>query len=123
MKILIVDDSKAMRMIVIRTLRQAGFGGHDIVESGYGAEGLAALTKDPFDLVLSDWNMPQMNGVDFLIAARAGGSKVPFGFVTSEGTVAMRTQAADAGANFLIAKPFTAESFESALKGFFKAAA
>ena len=122
MKILIVDDSKAMRMIVIRTLRQAGFGGHDLVEAVNGAEGLAALGKEAFDLVLSDWNMPQMNGIDFLRAARAAGNNVPFGFVTSEGTAAMRQQATDAGASFLIAKPFTAESFESTLKQFIKAA-
>jgi two-component system, chemotaxis family, chemotaxis protein CheY len=123
MKILIVDDSKAMRMIVIRTLRQAGFGGHELVEATNGAEGLAAVTQGGFDVVLSDWNMPQMNGIDFLKATRAAGSTVPFGFVTSEGTPAMRQQANEAGANFLIAKPFTAESFGSALKGFIKAAA
>lgn len=118
MKILIVDDSKAMRMIVIRTLRQAGFGGHTLVEAGNGAEGLAAVAQGGFDVVLSDWNMPVMNGIDFLKGARTAGSKVPFGFVTSEGTAAMRQQATEAGANFLIAKPFTAESFETALKPF-----
>lgn len=64
-----------------------------------------------------------MNGIDFLIAARAAGNKVPFGFVTSEGTLVMRQQATDAGADFLIAKPVTAESFESTLKGVLKAAA
>ena len=123
MKILIVDDSKAMRMIVMRTLRQAGFGGHELVEATNGAEGLAAVSAGGFDVVLSDWNMPQMNGIDFLRAARAAGHKVPFGFVTSEGTAAMRQLATDAGADFLIAKPFTAESFESTLKPFVKKAA
>jgi len=117
MKILVVDDSKAMRMIVTRTLRQAGFGGHEIVEAVNGAEGLAVVSKGGFDLVLSDWNMPEMNGYDFLLAVRASGSKVAFGFVTSESTSSMRQQATDGGANFLIAKPFTPESFAEALKG------
>lgn len=117
MKILVVDDSKAMRMIVVRTLRQAGFAGHDIVEAGNGAEGLAALGAGGFDLVLSDWNMPEMSGFELLVAVRAAGNKIPFGFVTSEGTGSMRQQATDAGANFLIAKPFTPESFAETLKG------
>ena len=123
MKILIVDDSKAMRMIVIRTLRQAGFGGHTLVEAGNGAEGLAAVNQGGFDVVLSDWNMPEMNGIDFLRGTRAAGNNVPFGFVTSEGTAAMRAAATEAGASFLIAKPFTPESFEAALKPFISKAA
>jgi len=117
MKILVVDDSKAMRMIVTRTLRQAGFGGHEIVEAVNGAEGLAAVSKGGFDLVLSDWNMPEMSGFEFLLALRVSGSLIPFGFVTSESTTSMRQQATDGGANFLIAKPFTPESFAEALKG------
>lgn len=116
MRILIVDDSKAMRMIVQRTLRQAGFGDHDVVEAGNGVEAMAALEKQPFDLVLSDWNMPQMSGIELLQTMRKKGLGAPFGFVTSEGTGPMRQQATDAGATFLIAKPFTPEAFEQALR-------
>jgi len=123
MKILIVDDSKAMRMIVIRTLRQAGFGGHTLVEAGNGAEGLAAVNQGGFDVVLSDWNMPEMSGIEFLRGTRAAGNNVPFGFVTSESTAAMRQTATEAGASFLIAKPFTPESFEAALTPYVSKAA
>jgi two-component system chemotaxis response regulator CheY len=114
-KILIVDDSKAMRMIVIRTLRQAGFVGHTITEAENGHLGLEAARRLDPDLVLSDWNMPVMNGLDFLKALRASGSTAPFCFITSEGSEEMRTTAAQAGALGLIAKPFTPEAFESAL--------
>lgn len=115
MKILVVDDSRVMRQIVIRTLRQSGHGGHDVVEAENGREGLEAVQREAPDLVLSDWNMPEMNGIDCLVALRAAGSAVPFGFVTSEGSDDMRARAAAAGALFLIAKPFTAETFAEAL--------
>ncbi len=115
MKILIVDDSKAMRMIVTRTLRQAGFAEHDYLEAENGAEGLALVGSASPDLVLSDWNMPEMNGIEFLQALRAQGNKVRFGFVTSESTDSMRALAMESGALFLIAKPFTADTFADAL--------
>ena len=115
MKILIVDDSKAMRMIVTRTLRQAGFGDHEFVEAENGAEGLAKVGTESPDLVLSDWNMPNLTGLDFLLALRAGGDATPFGFVTSEGSTEMRERASAAGALFLIAKPFTPEAFSDML--------
>ena len=83
MKILIVDDSKAMRMIVKRTLRQAGLGGHEVEEAGNGVEALPLVASWQPDLVLSDWNMPEMNGIDFLRALRAQGNEVRFGFVTA----------------------------------------
>lgn len=117
MKILVVDDSKAMRMIIQRTLRQAGFAGHTVSEACNGAEALAILRKEHFGLVLSDWNMPEMSGIELLSAVKGEGISVHFGFVTSEGTGAMRQQAADAGAAFLIAKPFTVEAFEQTLRG------
>lgn len=115
MKILVADDSRVMRQIVIRTLRQAGFSGHDIVEAEDGADGLAKVQTEKPDLVLSDWNMPNKTGIDFLRDLRGSGNQTPFGFVTSEGSEEMRTLAANAGALFLIAKPFTAEVFEEAL--------
>lgn len=116
MKILIADDSRVMRQIVIRTLRQAGHGGHDIVEAENGRQALEMVQTESPDLVLSDWNMPEMNGIDCLDALRASGSSVPFGFVTSEGSAEMRQRAATSGAAFLIAKPFTPEAFDDALR-------
>ncbi|CAM3441815.1 response regulator [Nocardioides dubius] len=115
MKILIADDSRVMRQIVVRTLRQAGFGGHDIVEAENGRQALELAAQETPDLILSDWNMPEMNGIDLLINLRAMGSQITFGFVTSEGSDEMRQKANAAGASFLIAKPFNAETFADAL--------
>lgn len=115
MRILVVDDSRVMRQIVIRTLRQAGHGGHEILEAENGREGLTMVETSAPGLVLSDWNMPEMSGIDFLEALRSRGSTVPFGFVTSEGSPEMRARAETSGAAFLIAKPFTPEAFDDAL--------
>lgn len=117
MKILVTDDSRVMRQIVIRTLRQAGYDDHDIIEAEDGQQCLAKVGSDAPDLVLSDWNMPNMTGIECLQALRASGSQVPFGFVTSEGSPEMREKAANAGALFLIAKPFNEETFKDALDG------
>jgi two-component system, chemotaxis family, chemotaxis protein CheY len=114
-KILVADDSKVMRQIVIRTLRQAGHSGHEIIEAENGRQAVELVHSEAPDLVLSDWNMPEMNGIDALATLRAGGNTVAFGFVTSEGSDEMRQRARQAGAAFLIAKPFTPEAFSEAL--------
>lgn len=67
------------------------------------------IQSDPPDLVLCEWHMPRLDGVELLRALRATGNQVLFGFVTMEGGAAMRSTAAEAGADFLIAKPVTAE--------------
>jgi two-component system, chemotaxis family, chemotaxis protein CheY len=115
MRILIVDDSRVMRNIVARTLRQAGFDGHDIEEASDGQEGFQKVMASAPDLILSDWNMPEMSGIDFLRALRRAGNATPFGFVTSEGSAQMRELADEAGASFLIAKPFTPDHFKELL--------
>ena len=115
MKIMVVDDSSAMRMMVVRTLRQAGFGGKDVEQAEDGAIALEAIRSKVPDLVLADWNMPNMTGMELLVALREDNIDVPFGFITTESSTEMRQKAAAAGAKFLIAKPFTAESFEKAL--------
>lgn len=115
MNILVVDDSAAMRMMVIKTLRQAGFKGHDIVQAKDGADALEQIKAAKPDLVLADWNMPNMTGLELLTALNDEGIGVTFGFITTEATAEMRAKATDAGASFLITKPFTAESFEKTL--------
>jgi len=115
MKILIVDDSKAMRMIVRRTLRQAGFEAHDVEEASNGREALTKVEGYAPDLVLSDWNMPELSGLDFLRHLRARGNEVKFGFITSEGTPEMRETAATNGAKFLISKPFDGDTLREVL--------
>jgi two-component system chemotaxis response regulator CheY len=112
MKILIADDSRVMRQIVVRTLRQAGFGEHNLIEAANGREALDLVTAEKPDLILSDWNMPEMNGLDLLRQLRASGNDVKFGFVTSESTPEMKEQAERAGALFFIVKPFSAERFD-----------
>ncbi len=115
LKILIVDDSTAMRMIVRKTMRQAGFDGHDYSEAEDGAKALTAIKSAAPDLVLSDWNMPNMTGIELLENLTKDGIKIKFGFITTEATPDMRQRATAAGASFLISKPFTPESFKEIL--------
>lgn len=117
-RILIVDDSKAMRLIVRRTLRQAGFEAFEVQEASNGAEALALIREARPELVLCDWNMPEMNGHELLLQLREQQIAVNFGFVTTESTPDMTERACAAGALFLIAKPFTAEEFRAALAPF-----
>jgi two-component system chemotaxis response regulator CheY len=115
LRVVVADDSRVMRQIVVRTLRQAGYD-WDITEAADGAEAFAIARAEQPDLVLSDWNMPNMTGIELLRALRAAGDDVPFGFVTSEGSDEMREQADAAGALFLVAKPFTADSFREVIE-------
>jgi two-component system, chemotaxis family, chemotaxis protein CheY len=115
MKILVVDDSRAMRMIVRRTLKQAGYADAEVAEAEDGAQALAMIESYEPDLVLSDWNMPNMSGLELLERMRRRGDGRTFGFVTSEGSPNMRELAAESGANFLISKPYDSESFRETL--------
>jgi two-component system chemotaxis response regulator CheY len=116
MDILLVDDSKTMRMIVQRAIRQAGFRGLAIVEAENGREALEKLNAQKPKLILSDWNMPEMNGIEFLTQVRAAvGASLPFGFITSENSAEIRERAMASGATFLITKPFSPEDVQDAL--------
>jgi len=115
-KILLVDDSRTMRMIVMRTLRQAGYGGHEIVQAENGIQALEVIQTEQPDLVLCDWNMPEMNGLELLAKLREQGNNIRFGFITSESSPQMRGAAESTGSSFLISKPFTPESFREALE-------
>lgn len=115
MKILIVDDSKAMRMVVRRTLEQAGFGDHETIEASSGVEAFSMINSESPDLVLSDWNMPQMKGIQLLKKVREAGSKVRFGFITSQSNSVTARTATEAGADFLLTKPFTVDSMRAVL--------
>ena len=112
MKILIADDSRVMRQIGTRTLRQAGFGDHDLVEAADGQETVDKANSEKPDLIISDWNMPELTGIEVLRKLRAAGNDVKFGFVTSECTPEMQQAAEAAGSAFFIVKPFTAERFD-----------
>lgn len=117
MKILVVDDSKVMRSIVMRSLRSTTrYADAELIEAGDGNEALVRIEAERPDLVLSDWNMPGMDGIHLLEALKERGSTVKLGFVTSESTPEMYDRAMAAGASFLVTKPFTPASLERALE-------
>lgn len=109
MRVLIADDSRAMRMIVLRTLRQTSLVIDEVLEVPDALGVLAEMTDFRPDLILSDWNMPGMSGIELLELLRQNGDTTPFGFITVESSPAMRERAIDAGAAFLLVKPFDAE--------------
>jgi two-component system chemotaxis response regulator CheY len=108
---LIVDDSAVMRKIVERSLRQAGLDPLAVLEAGNGVEGLDQLKSQQVDLILSDINMPLMDGLEFLRQLRAQklASGVPVVMITTESSEEHVKEAILAGAQGYIRKPFTAE--------------
>lgn len=108
---LIVDDSSVMRKIVERALRQAGLDPLVVYEAGSGTEGLDTLKTKQVDLILSDINMPSMDGLEFLRQIRAQNlaAGVPVVMITTESSEEHVKQAILAGAQGYIRKPFTAE--------------
>ena len=119
MNIIVVDDSMAMRLIVMKTLREAGFDGHDIEQAEDGAQALEMIKTNKPDVVLCDWNMPKLTGPELLQQLNTDGITPVFGFVTTESTPEMKKKADELGAKFLIAKPFTPETFKTTLDPFF----
>jgi two-component system, chemotaxis family, chemotaxis protein CheY len=115
--ILIVDDSSTMRKIISRSLRQAGLAVDNIYEAGDGVEGLNALGSSAVDLILSDINMPNMDGLEFVKQARSQGCKVPIVMITTEGGEDIIGEAINSGANGSIRKPFTPEQLQEKLGG------
>ena len=108
---LIVDDSSVMRKIVERALRQAGLDPLVVLEAGSGTEGLDLLRARNVDLILSDLNLPSMDGLEFLRQIRAQNLApgIPVVMITTESSEEHVKQAIQAGAQGYIRKPFTAE--------------
>ena len=104
MKALVVDDSMVMRKILIGVLAQAGI--TEVVQAADGQECVNAVMAQDFGLILMDWNMPKMLGIDALKAIRASGKKVPVIMVTTEAEKSRVVEAIKAGANSYIIKPF-----------------
>lgn len=115
LKVLLVDDSAVMRKMVARALRQAGLEIDDAREAGNGIEGLGQLTADAVDIILCDWNMPEMNGIDFVREVRKT-SKTPIVMLTTESSTEKVTEAMTAGADGFITKPFTPEKLEQKIR-------
>ncbi|MFZ5861412.1 MAG: chemotaxis response regulator CheY [Nitrospirota bacterium] len=112
MKILIVDDMSTMRRIVKNSLKQIGFQNFEEAEDGNGA--LAKLRQGGFDFVVSDWNMPNMTGLDLLKEIRkdAALKAIPVLMVTAEAQKENIMEALQAGVSNYIVKPFTAETLK-----------
>jgi two-component system chemotaxis response regulator CheY len=108
---LIVDDSSVMRKIVERSLRQAGLESLVVFEAGSGVEGLEILKSKEVDLILSDINMPLMDGLEFVrqLHTQHLAPEVPVVMITTESSEEHVKQAIQAGAKGYIRKPFTAD--------------
>lgn len=111
LQVLIVDDSSVMRKIVERSLRQAGLDPMVVFEAGSGVEALKVLSSQQVQLILSDINMPSMDGLEFLRQLRAQNlaQGVPVVMITTESSEEHVKQAIVSGAQAYIRKPFTAE--------------
>ncbi len=120
MKILVVDDFATMRKVVRNILRQLGF--ENVSEAENGEDGYRMTKSGDFELIISDWNMPVMSGLEFLKAVRADEKTktIPFLMVTAEELKENIIQAIQSGANKYIVKPFTPQTFEEKLSGMFK---
>lgn len=117
MRFLVVDDSSTMRRIIINTLNKLGH--EDVVEAGNGREGIERLSNvSPVDLIITDWNMPEMSGIDFIRAVRSMDNlrDLPVLMVTTNAAKADIVQAMEAGVNHYIVKPFTPDTFRDKIQ-------
>lgn len=119
LKVLIADDSKMMRVMHVRSLRQVGYE-VEATEANNGEEALAAFEPGKFDLVIVDWNMPGMDGIDFVRAARerekGSNKRTPILMITSQSTEEQMLKAKEAGVDNLLTKPVTPEAIGAALE-------
>mgnify|MGYP003114289975 FL=1 len=120
MKVLVVDDFSTMRRIIKNLLRDLGF--TNISEADDGSTALPMLKDGNFDFVVTDWNMPGMQGIDLLKAIRADSklSHIPVLMVTAEAKKEQIIMAAQAGVNGYIVKPFTAATLNTKLDKIFE---
>lgn len=120
MKILIVDDFSTMRRIIKNLLRDLGF--NNTQEADDGSTALPMLKGSKFDFLVTDWNMPNMTGLDLLKAVRADPelSKLPVLMVTAESKRDQIIEAAQAGVNGYVVKPFTAGTLKEKIEKIFE---
>jgi len=115
-KILVVDDFATMRRIVKNVLKQIGF--TNITEADDGTTALEQLKSGSFDLIISDWNMPKMTGLDLLKTVRGMDEykNIPFLMVTAEAQKQNVVEAVQAGVSNYVVKPFTADQLTEKLE-------
>ncbi len=115
MNILIVDDSATMRMIVIKSLRQAGFESATVVEASGAKEALQKLAAGGIDILFSDVNMPEITGIELVKVVKAKMKDLPVIMITTESSPEMKEKMLAAGANGIITKPFPPEELKKVL--------
>ena len=120
MKALVVDDSMTIRRIVIKALGIVGI--TDATEAGDGVEAIKALQAGGYDLILLDWNMPKMTGIDTLRTIRQAGNKTPVIMVTTEAEKSRVIEAIKTGANDYLIKPFSPDQQAAKVKNVLGAA-
>lgn len=114
LKVLIADDSGVMRKIIVRAVNAAGF--DDVVEAIDGADAIAKFGEQHFDLVLTDWNMPNKTGLEVIETIRGQGSTVPIIMVTTEGEKSNVLAAIHAGVTDYLTKPFEAAALSEKIE-------
>jgi two-component system chemotaxis response regulator CheY len=114
MNVLVVDDSAVMRKVIIRELKQCGI--EEVTEATDGIEGLEAASRESFDLILIDWNMPGLLGIDVVRKLREAQITTPIMMVTTEGERNNVVIAIQAGANNYLVKPFSSEDFSQKIE-------
>jgi len=119
MTVLVVDDFATMRRILKNIFRQLGF--ENVIETDDGTTALEALKNNKIDLIVSDWNMPKMTGLELLKTVRASDEykAIPFLMVTAEAQKQNVLDAVQAGVSNYVVKPFTAEQISDKLEKIF----
>jgi two-component system chemotaxis response regulator CheY len=121
MRILIVDDSSTMRRIIGNVVQQLGVAKDDFDEAEDGVVAWKLFKeKNDYDVVLTDWNMPNMNGLELVKAIRGVNTEIPIVMITTEGGKGEVITALKAGVNNYIVKPFSAEILKEKLDGLVK---
>ncbi|MCH7501099.1 MAG: response regulator [Nitrospinae bacterium] len=117
-KVIVVDDTSMMRLIIKNNLKELGFEQSNLVDARDGEQALKKINEDTIDLVIADWRMPKMTGIDLLKAIRADFflKEIPFLMVTSEADKEKIMEAVQAGVNQYIVKPFNATQLEEKIK-------
>ena len=116
MRFLVVDDSTTMRRIIINTLNKVGY--QDIAEAANGREGVERLATTPVDMIITDWNMPEMSGIDFIRSVRANDAtkNLPVLMVTTNAAKDDIVEALRAGVNSYVVKPFTPDTIKEKIE-------
>ena len=116
-KVLLVDDSAVMRKIIQRNIKESGLIVNEFIEAGDGAQALEKVSANELDLILCDWNMPNMSGIEFVKTLRSLNLPqiIPVVMVTTEGSDSKKLEAKESGANDYITKPFTADQLRDTL--------